>query len=107
MKIQTLKALLRVEAVGSIRAAAESLNISQPALTLAIQQLEAEMGAPLLVRSKRGMTFTVYGESLLRHARLIVSESQRIQEEFAQMKGHWEGEIRLSASPAIALSVLP
>lgn len=107
MKIQTLKALLRVEEVGSIRAAAESLHISQPALTLAIQQLEAEMGAPLLVRSKRGMTFTVYGESLLRHARLIVSESQRIHEEIEQMKGHWEGQIHLAASPAISLSVLP
>lgn len=107
MKIQTLKALLRVEEVGSIRAAAESFDISQPALTVAIQQLEAEMGAPLLVRSKSGITFTLYGESLLRHARLIVSESQRIHEEIAQMRGDWEGQVRLSASPAISLSILP
>ncbi len=107
MKIQTLKAILRVEEVGSIRAAAASLHISQPALTLAIQQLEQELGAPLLLRTKRGITFTPYGEALLQHARLIVSESQRVQDEIAQMRGHWEGQIRLSASPAISLSILP
>lgn len=107
MKIQTLRALLRVEELGSIRAAAMSMHVSQPALTLAIQQIEEEVGAPLLVRTKRGITFTTYGEALLRHARLIVSESQRIQEEIAQMRGHWEGQIRFSASPAISLSILP
>jgi LysR family transcriptional regulator, regulator of abg operon len=107
MKIQTLKALLRVEEVGSLRAAAASLHVSQPALTLAIQQIEEEVGAPLLVRTRRGITFTSYGEALLRHARLIVSESHRAQEEIAQMRGRWEGQIRLSASPAISLSILP
>tara|TARA_R110000850_G_scaffold168543_1_gene293541 strand:- start:60085 stop:60975 length:891 start_codon:yes stop_codon:yes gene_type:complete len=107
MKIQTLKALLRIHEAGSIRAAAQTLHISQPALTLAIQQLEEEVGAPLLTRTKRGVTFTAYGNSLLKHAQLIVSESQRINEEIAQMRGDWEGQIRLSSSPAISLSILP
>lgn len=107
MKIQTLRALLRIEELGSIRAAAAALHMSQPALTLAIQQIESELGAPLLVRNKRGITFTPYGDVLLAHARLIVSEDQRIHEEIAQMRGHWEGQVRLSASPAMSLSVLP
>jgi DNA-binding transcriptional LysR family regulator len=107
MKIQTLKALLRIAETGSIRAAANSLHVSQPSLTLAIQQIEEEVGAPLLTRTKQGVTFTSYGEALLTHARLIVSESQRIQEEIAQMRGHWEGQVRLSSSPAISLAVLP
>lgn len=107
MKIQTLRALLRIEELGSIRAAATVMHVSQPGLTLAIQQIEEEVGAPLLVRTHRGITFTVYGEALLRHARLIVSESQRIHDEIAQMRGHWEGQIRLAASPAVSLSILP
>lgn len=107
MKIQTLGALLRIEALGSIRSAAADLHISQPALTQAIQQLEEELGAQLLIRSPSGIAFTDYGRAVLRHARLMVSETQRVKEEIAQMRGDGAGHIRLAASPAISLSLLP
>ncbi|MEY2620835.1 MAG: hypothetical protein RIT26_655 [Pseudomonadota bacterium] len=107
MKIQTLGALLRIEALGSIRSAAIDLHVSQPALTQAIQQLEEELGAQLLIRSPSGIAFTDYGRALLRHARLMVSETQRVKEEIAQMRGEGAGHIRLAASPAISLSLLP
>lgn len=107
MKLQTLQALICVEEAGSIRAAAGKLNVSQPALTAAIQQLEDELRAPLLLRTKQGVTFTTFGEAFMRHARLIVSESRRAQEEIAQLRGHWEGSVRFATSPAIALSLLP
>ena len=58
MKIQTLTAFLRIEELGSIRAAAAVLHVSQPALTQAIQQLEEELGAQLLIRSPSGIAFT-------------------------------------------------
>lgn len=107
MKLQTLKALLFVEELGSIRAAAQRLHLTQPSLTTAIQQLEEELCAPLLVRTPKGATFTSFGQSFMRRARLIVSEAQRAQEEIAQLRGRWEGNIRFSVSPAVALSVLP
>ncbi len=107
MKIQTLAALLRIEALGSIRAAAAATHVSQPALTQAIQQLEEELGAQLLIRSPSGIAFTEYGRAVLRHARLMVSETQRVKEEISQMRGDGAGHIRLAASPAISLSLLP
>jgi len=107
VKIQTLKALMLVEEVGSIRAAAKRLHLTQPTLTTAIQQLEDEMCAPLLVRTKQGVTFTDFGRTFLRRAKVIVHESERAQQELAQLRGHWEGRIRFSASPAIALSIVP
>ena len=107
MKIQTLGALLRIEALGSIRAAAAALHVSQPALTQAIQQLEEELGAQLLIRSPSGIAFTDHGRAVLRHARLMVSETQRVKEEIAQMRGDGAGHIRLAASPAISLTLLP
>ena len=107
MKLQTLQALLCIESVGSLRAAAQQLHVSQPALTAAIQQLEEELRAPLLVRTKRGVTLTRFGEAFIRHARLIVSESQRAHDEMKQLRGHWEGRITFSTSPAIALETLP
>lgn len=107
MKLQTLQALLCIEAVGSLRAAAQQLHLSQPALTAAIQQLEQELCAPLLVRTKRGVSLTRFGEAFIRHARLIVAESQHAQEEIRQLRGHWEGQVSFSVSPAVALIGLP
>jgi DNA-binding transcriptional LysR family regulator len=107
MKLQTLQALIHVAELGSIRAAAAQVHLSQPALTAAIQQLEEELNAPLLLRTKQGATFTSFGDAFLRRARLIVSESQRAREEVDQLRGRWEGSVRFSTSPAVALGVLP
>lgn len=107
MRIQTLRALICVHERGSLRAAAQELHMSQPALTLAIQQLESELGCQLLLRTKRGVSLTAFGLALLPRASLIVSESSRVQEEMAQMRGDWGGRVRLASSPAVALSVLP
>ncbi|OXR50486.1 hypothetical protein PuT2_01040 [Pusillimonas sp. T2] len=107
MKLKTLQALLCIEEVGSLRAAAQQLHMSQPALSAAIQQLEQSLHAPLLVRSKRGVTLSHFGQAFIKHARLIVAEAQRAQDEMQQLRGRWEGNITFATSPAIALSALP
>tara|TARA_R110000850_G_scaffold168543_1_gene293553 strand:+ start:72638 stop:73558 length:921 start_codon:yes stop_codon:yes gene_type:complete len=107
MKLQTLQALLCIEEVGSLRAAAKQLHISQPALSAAIQQLEQSLRAPLLVRSKRGVTLSHFGQAFIKHARLIVAEAKRAEDEMQQLRGRWEGSITFATSPAIALSALP
>ena len=107
MKLQTLQALIYIEEVGSLRSAAQLLHLSQPALTAAIQQLEDELKAPLLVRTKRGVSLTLFGHAFMKHARLIISESHRAREEINQLRGRWEGKVTFAVSPAIALATLP
>lgn len=107
MKLQTLQALVAIEESGSIRAAAKRLHMSQSSLTAAVQALEDELRAPLLVRSPKGIVLTSYGQAFMRYARLITAQSQRAKEEMAQMRGRWEGAIRFATSPALALHVLP
>lgn len=102
-----MRALILIEELGSLRAAAQAMNLTQPALTAAIQQLEAELKAPLLVRSRQGVTFTNFGQAFLRHAKLIVAQSRRAQDEISQLRGHWEGTVRMAVSPAIGLGLLP
>ena len=79
-----MQALVLIEELGSIRAAAQTMNLTQPALTAAIQRLEAELKAPLLVRSRQGVTFTNFGQAFLKHAKLMVAQSRRAQDEIAQ-----------------------
>lgn len=107
MRLPTLRALVLIEELGSIRAAAGAMNLTQPALTAAIQQLEGELRAPLLVRSRQGVTFTNFGLAFLKHAKLMVAQSQRAQDEIAQLRGHWEGTVKMAVSPAIGLGLLP
>lgn len=107
MRLQTLQALVHLEALGSIRAAAQAMNLTQPALTAALQQLEAELQAPLLVRSRQGVRFTNFGQAFLKHAKLMVAQSRRAQDEISQLRGHWEGTVRMAVSPAIGLGLLP
>lgn len=107
MKLQTLQALVHIEEVGSLRAAALLMHMSQPALTAAIQQLEQELKAPLLLRTKRGVSLTEFGHAFMKHARLMVRESHRAIEEMDQLRGRWEGQIAFATSPAIAIGVLP
>ncbi len=107
MRLSTLQALVLIETHGSLRAVAQEMGLTQPALTAAIQQLEQELQAPLLVRSKRGVSFTSFGQALLRHAKVMVSQSRRASDEVAQMRGLWEGTVRMAISPAIGLGLLP
>lgn len=76
---------------GSFRKAADTLGITQPALSQSIAQLEDEVGVQLITRSARGVHPTLYGEALYGHARIIDSElvkaTQQIENLFAGSSG--------------------
>lgn len=55
--------------------AAQRLSISQPPLTVAIQQLEAEVGAPLFLRSSRGVQLTAAGQALVPAAQAAIDRA--------------------------------
>ncbi|MFB2905578.1 LysR substrate-binding domain-containing protein [Aeromonas jandaei] len=76
-KLQQIKIFNEVIRCGSIRAAAKEINLSQPALTRALKELEHQMGATLLVRSNEGVTLTEAGKAFSIRTSLIVDELQR------------------------------
>ena len=61
MRLQSIEQFIAVVDAGSIRGAARQLNMSQPALTRALQQLEEELCVQLMDRSGRGVTPTAAG----------------------------------------------
>ena len=107
MKHHHLRALVAIANHGSINAAARALHLTQPAITKAMRELEAEAGVPLLVRNSWGVTLTTDGQALLARARLIVCEIERAEEELAARRGVGEGRLRVGVSPLPGLAVLP
>ena len=95
MTLQQLKYAVTVAECGTISAAAEKLFLSQPSLTAAIRELEAEMGVRIFSRTNRGVIVSREGEELLGYARQVLSQAQLMQERFG---GDSQGEKRFSVS---------
>ncbi|MDF3933707.1 LysR substrate-binding domain-containing protein [Pseudomonas citronellolis] len=99
MKLHQLQALLAISESGSLQEAARLLQVSQPSLSKVVKDLEEELGAPLLVRSNRGVTVTDYGQRLVRSARRVTEEVRRAREEIDILKGDMQGRVAIGVSP--------
>ncbi len=98
---------LAVYEQGSLGRAAAALNLTQPALSKSISQLEAELKVKLFDRTPKGLAPTVYGETLALHARIVRSELRHAEQEIALMTGAAKGEVRIGVTPSIAIGLMP
>lgn len=92
---------------GSLGRAAVALNISVQALSKSIQVLEDIVGAKLFNRGPRGLELTVFGESLLGHARAVLAELRRAAQELEEIKGTEIGHVHVGTGPTFAATLLP
>lgn len=74
VETRRLFTFMRIIDIGSLTRAADVLRVAQPALSQQMQALEAELGQPLLVRSRRGVQPTAAGDALYRHAQVILRQ---------------------------------
>lgn len=72
LTIHQLKVFVTVAEAGSVRAAAERLVVTQPAVSASLAALEREMGAALFARAGRGIELTEAGRTMARYAQLIL-----------------------------------
>ncbi len=111
MKFNQLRDFVAVAEVGSLRGAARTLSLAQPAITRSIQELEHSLGTQLFVREARGVRLTPIGEEFLTRARAILEEIRRAQESVQQQQQDAEGSLVIGLSVVahlgIAGSVLP
>jgi len=107
LDMRTLDYFLTAVARRSLRAAAQQLGITQPALTKAIRRLEDSFGVPLFDRQARGVSPTVYGTALLRHARDVKAALGAAAEEIAALRTGSAGLVKVGAGPSWQDAVLP
>jgi DNA-binding transcriptional LysR family regulator len=102
-----LTAFVEVARHGSVSRAAESLLVSQPAVTARLKRLEAELGAPLFVRRPRGMRLTEAGEAYLPFAVRALETLAEGRHLVNAYEGGGAGRLALGAAPAVSTYVLP
>lgn len=107
MNLHLLRLFSAVVQQGSFSKAATSLFISQPAVSKAVQELERQVGAPLLDRSSSGVALTAAGQTLYRYAEQIFLTEQAAILELARLRGVESGRLALGASTTIGVYRLP
>jgi DNA-binding transcriptional LysR family regulator len=107
MDLRRLRQFVAIAEERSFRRAAERLHVSQPPLSVALQQLEAELGVTLLDRSRHHVSLTVAGETFLQEARRLLGQAQLAVEITQRAAAGKLGTLRLSFVPSAALGMVP
>lgn len=97
MEIRNLLSFVAAADAGSIANAARVCHLSVSAVSKHIKELEAELEAQLLTRSKNDVRLTDYGKVFVVRARNIINETKMAKEEMAAIKGEICGELRIGA----------
>ena len=106
MNVRKFEHLLAVLETRSLRAAAEAVHLSQPALSRSLASLEEELGITLLDREYGTVRATAYSEPVLNHIKRIAEETRALKDSVRRLKGLEEGEIRVGfGSFAAAIAV--
>lgn len=107
MTITQLKYVLAVAEYKNFTVAAEHSFVTQPTLSMQIQKLEDELNITVFNRKKKPIEITPIGEKIIKQAKLIVSESNRINDIVDQQKGFIGGEFKLGIIPTVMPTLLP
>ena len=99
LNVRQMLDLLAIVEQGGVTAAAKTLNVSQPALTRSIQQLEDSLDVELLAREGRGVVPTRFGLSLAEHARTIEAELRHATRNLSDLRTVEAGHLVIGASP--------
>ncbi len=107
MNVSQLRTFVAVVDHGSFSEAARALGISQPAVTMQVQALEADIAATLLDRGYRKVALTEAGQALLPHARKVLAEIDDARGAIDMVSSTVSGRLTVAASTTPGQYLLP
>lgn len=102
-----LLTFLQVAEHGSFSRAAETLSLTQSAVSQQVAALERGLGTRLLDRSQRGLRLTATGERLREHARALADRLQLADTQLAELAARERRELRVGAFPSALATIVP
>src|SRR5580658_1668001 len=106
MELSTLRVFMTVANERSFSRAAEKLARTQPAVSLALQRLESELGEKLLDRSAKDVMLTDAGRTVLEYARRFQNLELELQNSIAELRDHSAGRLVIGANESTGLYLL-
>lgn len=107
MTITQLEYVVAVATYKSFVAAAEKSFVTQPTLSMQIQKLEEELGVKIFDRNKHPIGVTEIGETIIEQSKVILSETNKINELIQKEQNIVSGVFRLAVIPTIAPYIIP
>jgi len=106
MELYTLQVFLTVATERSFSRAAEKLLRTQPAVSLALQRLESELGEKLIDRSGKELILTDAGRTVLEYARRFENLRQELENSLAELRDNSAGRLTIGANESTTLYLL-
>ncbi|MEI4621473.1 LysR family transcriptional regulator [Bacillus pfraonensis] len=107
MNIEQLQYIIKVAETRSISSSSEILHISQAGISMAITNLEKELGIKIFKRSRTGTIPTKEGKEIIQKAYEVVNKLQEIRDKAQTYSDTMEKELRLSSTQGLFLTILP
>jgi DNA-binding transcriptional LysR family regulator len=107
LKFNHLRMMVALDDCGQVSTAAQILNISQPAASRMIAEIETVLAAPVCLRLPRGVALTPCGKAFARRARSMLLELREAEREIEELRTGQGGSVFVGtvAAPSIALAV--
>jgi DNA-binding transcriptional LysR family regulator len=107
LKTRQLLLLVALDEEGNIHRAAQVLNMTQPAASKLLKDLEEVLGVSLFDRLPRGMRPTWYGDTMIRHAKAALASLNQAHDELQAAKNGQFGQVNVGSISAPGLALLP
>ncbi|NHW99914.1 LysR family transcriptional regulator [Pseudomonas koreensis] len=102
-----LRLYLHILDAGNITAGAARSHLSLAAASARIRAMEASLGTEFLQRGRRGVSPTPAGKALAQHARILLQQSERLQQDLADYAQGVKGQVRLLCNTTAITEYLP
>ncbi len=107
MTLTRFEIFSKVVETGSLTKAAQSLNMTQSAVSHAINNFEKEVGLPLLFRERSGVKLTPVGEELLPSILGVLNKNEQFKQHIAMVKGLKIGTLKIATFASVGRLWLP
>lgn len=107
MTLQQMEYIVALDKYRHFVLAAEACGVTQPTLSAMIQKLEEELDIKIFNRDRKNITPTSIGEKIIRQARIVLNEAQRVKEVVSDETGNLNGSLRIGILPTIAPYIVP
>lgn len=107
LTIRHLRMVVAIIEEGNLVRAAKRLNMTQSAVTKALQEVETLTRARLFDRTNRGVAPTLFGETLAEHARLVLTQLAHAEEHLADLRDGTGGRVAIGTLLSASAELLP
>lgn len=107
MNLQQLEYVVAIDSHRHFVKAAEHCFVTQATLSMMLKKLEEELGVTIFDRSKQPVTPTEIGQKIIRQAKVVLHETNRMSDLIREEKNEYSGTLRIGIIPTLAPYLLP